>query len=146
MRKGYRSALKRFKLTENPDFLGRDELSERGGHRELTRLLALEHPPTAVILQSDCMAIGAYRCLHENGLQPGRDLALFGGVLTGELAQYLSPRLSGFSVDLQPLGVRLAEALLARMAAQGQAATGDVVQQLWSLDILQGESDRITGG
>jgi DNA-binding LacI/PurR family transcriptional regulator len=142
MRQGYRSAMLRHGLEVSDDLIGRDELSERGGHREIRRLRALETPPTAVILQSDCMAIGAYGCLQEMGLRPGRDMAIFGGVLTGELAQYLSPKLSGFSVDLQPLGVRLADALLSRMAAVDEGISPKEFQQLWPLNILQGESDR----
>jgi DNA-binding LacI/PurR family transcriptional regulator len=141
MRKGYRSAMRRHGLVVADGLVGREELSERGGHREIHRLLALPEPPTAVILQSDCMAIGAYGGLHERGLQPGRDMAIFGGVLTGELAQYLSPRLSGFSVDLRPLGARLADALLVRMAAADAGTPVASFQQLWPLNILQGSSD-----
>ncbi|MEO5794537.1 MAG: substrate-binding domain-containing protein [Rhodoferax sp.] len=141
MRKGYRSAMRRHGLVVDNALIGREELSERGGYLEVRRLRALESPPSAVIFQSDCMAIGAYGSLHELGLQPGPDMAIFGGVLTGELARYMHPSLSGFSVDLRPLGTRLADALLARMAAQDAGVPATAFQQLWPLNILQGKSD-----
>lgn len=141
MRQGYRAAMRRHKVSVQKEYLGRDEVSERGGHREMTRLLALDASPTAVIFQSDCMAVGAYGCMQSLGRKPGADVAIFGGVLTGELAQYLTPTLSGFSVNLRPLGECLAEALLGHMAGQTENLTGTNAHQLWPLDILHGESD-----
>lgn len=146
LRQGYRAALKQHHLPVDPKLVARAELSERGGYRLAEELLALPDPPTALVFQSDCMAIGAYRLLHERRLQPGRDVAVFGGVLTGELAQYLSPRLSGFTVDWRDLGVRLGLALLDRMAAADGAPRARALQQLWPLDIKPCESDALRLG
>ncbi|MBB5444918.1 MULTISPECIES: hypothetical protein [unclassified Paraburkholderia] len=55
----------------------RNRLSERGGYLATEALLALDDAPDAPMFQSDCMAIGAYRKLHELGQVPGRDLAIF---------------------------------------------------------------------
>ncbi len=50
------------------------------------------------------MAIGAYRKLHEVGLTPGKDIAINTGVLTGDVPDYLSPRLTGFTLTVRELG------------------------------------------
>lgn len=135
MRHGFRTALRRHGLVADATLLCRSELSERGGHAATQRLLALPAPPTAVIFQSDCMAIGAYRALHERQQRPGHDMAVFGGVLTGELAQYLTPRLAGFTVDTRPLGEHLGQALLAQLAG-----TAPGPGTLWPLSLHDGDS------
>lgn len=135
MRHGFRAALRRHGLAGDAALLERCELSERGGHAGTQRLLSLPSPPTAVVFQSDCMAIGAYRALHERHLVPGQDVAVFGGVLTGELAQYLTPRLAGFAVDTRPLGERLGDALLAQLAGSPAAPGG-----LWPMALSGGDS------
>jgi DNA-binding LacI/PurR family transcriptional regulator len=137
-----RRALRRRGLAAPAERVYRDELSERGGYRIAAAILATSaaRRPTAVLLQSDCMAIGAYRKLHELGLRPGRDLAVSGGVLTGELAEYLSPQLTGFRIALRPLGRRLAEALLARMDPR-RAASDSPIQERWPIELLARASD-----
>lgn len=137
--RAWRRALRRHDLAAPEERVYRDELSERGGYRIAEAILSAPaaRRPTAVILQSDCMAIGAYRKLHEAGLRPGRDLAVSGGVLTGELAEYLSPQLTGFRIALRALGRRLAEVMLDRLAAGG----GAPVQERWPLELVARASD-----
>ena len=141
--RGYRRALRRHGLAPAAGRVFRDELSERGGYRITEALLATPRPPTAVLFQSDCMAIGAYRKLSELGLRPGRDLAISGGILTGVVSEYLSPRLTGFRIALRPLGMRLAEALLGRMPGEGRRRA--LVQERWPLELLARSSDAPEG-
>jgi DNA-binding LacI/PurR family transcriptional regulator len=91
------------------------------------------------------MAVGAYRKLHERGLRPGRDLAISGGVLTGDLAEYLSPQLTGFRIALRPLGMRLAEALLARLPEPGRRRPAPI-QERWPLELVARSSDALALG
>ena len=141
--KAWRRALQSHGLPAPERLVYRDELSERGGYR-ITEA-AVDTPksrrPTAILFQSDCMAIGAYRRLSELGLRPGRDLAISGGVLTGELAEYLSPQLTGFRIALRPLGQRLAEALLARFAAQEARRKDPPIQERWPIELVARASD-----
>jgi DNA-binding LacI/PurR family transcriptional regulator len=138
--RAWRKALRRRDLAAPEERVYRDELSERGGYRIAEAILAAPaaRRPTAVLFQSDCMAIGAYRKLHEAGLRPGRDLAVSGGVLTGELAEYLSPQLTGFRIALGALGRRLGEALLARLDPE---TASPPVQERWPLELLARASD-----
>ncbi len=139
--RGYRRALKRFGLPFDPALALHDELSERGGYRVTEILLASPAPPTAIMFQSDCMAIGAYRKLSELGLLPGKDIAISGGVLTGDMPDYLSPRLTGFSIAVRELGHRMAEAMLARLPGISAHDHHPLVQEIWPLQLKARSSD-----
>ncbi len=141
--KAWRRTLRGHGLAAPDELAYRGELSERGGYRITQAILATPaaRRPSAILFQSDCMAIGAYRKLAEVGLRPGRDLAVSGGVLTGELAEYLSPQLTGFRIALRPLGKRLAEALLRQIARRPGNRSEPPVQERWPLELLARESD-----
>jgi DNA-binding LacI/PurR family transcriptional regulator len=139
--KGYKHALKHFGLNFDASLALHDELSERGGYRITETLLASPTPPTAILFQSDCMAIGAYRKLSELGLRPGKDIAISGGILTGEMPDYLSPRLTGFSIAVRALGMRMAEAILARLPGAGIHDKRVLVQEVWPLQFKARSSD-----
>lgn len=143
---GYRQALTRHDIEYVKTLARVDELTERGGYRITESLLNLPQAPTAILFQSDCMAIGAYRKLSELGLRAGRDIAISGGVLTGEICNYLYPRLTGYSVALHDLGVRMGEALLARMPGFSGESSDSLVQQLWPLELLARNSDALVIG
>lgn len=55
-----------------------DDLSIEGGGRAMARLLASRRPIDAVFALSDEMAFGAIAVLREQGLEPGRDVAVVG--------------------------------------------------------------------
>jgi DNA-binding LacI/PurR family transcriptional regulator len=136
-----RRALRRRGIPLTEERIHRDELSERGGYRVADAILSRRPRATAVLFQSDCMAIGAYRKLHELGLRPGADLAISGGVLTGELAEYLAPQLTGFRIALRPLGMRLGEAILAQLPVPAGAPRAAPVQERWPLELAARASD-----
>lgn len=141
--KAWRRALRARGLDAAGELAFRGELSERGGYRMTQAVLSApaSRRATAILFQSDCMAVGAYRKLAEVGLRPGRDLAVSGGVLTGELAEYLSPQLTGFRIALRPLGQRLAEALLRQLGARPGARREAPVQERWPVELLARASD-----
>jgi DNA-binding LacI/PurR family transcriptional regulator len=139
--RAWKKAMKKHGLEVPEGFVQRNELSERGGYLATEALLDLGVLPDALMFQSDCMAIGAYRKLHETGRTPGRDLTISGGVLAGEVSEYLAPRLSGFTLDAYALGQRLAQALLAQLpefAASYRAAQEPV---LWPLSLRERDDD-----
>ncbi|WP_158601999.1 substrate-binding domain-containing protein [Pararobbsia silviterrae] len=138
---GYQRALKRCGIAYDASLARHDELSERGGYRVTGALLESAEPPTAIIFQSDCMAIGAYRKLAELGLRPGKDVAISGGVLTGEVPEYLSPRLTGFSIAVRELGIRMGEAMLARLPSVNAQRSATLVQEVWPLQLKARTSD-----
>lgn len=138
---GYRAALARNGLGFDPDLVVRaEQTSEEGGYSGVEQLLALAERPTAVLLVNEIMAIGAYRCLHDAGLMPGRDMAVV-GFRQSPQARFLSPRLTCFDVSLFDVGRRLAEGLLATMPAYRGLYPPGVVQEVWPMRLVGGESD-----
>ena len=139
--KSYKRALKRCGIPFDSSLVRQGEYNERGGYRVVESLLASATPPSAIMFQSDCMAIGAYRKLHEVGLTPGKDIAIITGVLTGEVQDYLSPRLTGFTLAIRELGMRMAEAMLARVPGIGAYYNNALVQEIWPIQLKMRASD-----
>ncbi|GGP21117.1 LacI family DNA-binding transcriptional regulator [Silvimonas iriomotensis] len=139
--KAWREAMAAQGLAVNEPCVQENELSERGGYQITEALLSLAEPPTAIMFQSDSMAIGAYRKLHELGLVPGKDLAICGGVLAGDVPEYLSPRLSGYTVDAYALGRHMASALLGQWPEFAAQHKAEPRQQVWPLQLRVRDSD-----
>ncbi|HWJ75076.1 substrate-binding domain-containing protein [Mesorhizobium sp. BR1-1-16] len=136
----YREALAANDLPYDPDLLIRAETSEMGGYNAVDRLLKLPERPTAIVLVNEIMAIGVYRRLHEVGLTPGRDMAVI-GFRDSPQSRFLSPRLTCFRIELFELGRRLAEGLLATMPAYRDQHPVGLVQEIWPVHLVPGESD-----
>jgi DNA-binding LacI/PurR family transcriptional regulator len=96
--------------------------------------------PTAALLVNETMVVGLYRRLIEAGLAPGRDLAII-AFQEEPNARFLSPRVTCFRSELRALGVRLGEALLSAMPASGPAEGHGLVQEIWPMKLVVGESD-----
>jgi DNA-binding LacI/PurR family transcriptional regulator len=139
--KSYKRALRRLHIPFDPSLVRQGEFSERGGYRAAESLLAGSTRPSAIIFQSDCMAIGAYRKLHELSLTPGKEIAIIAGVLTGEVQDYLSPRMTGFTLTIRELGMRMAEAMLARLPGIGEYYNNALAQEIWPLQLRVRQSD-----
>ena len=138
---GYRAALERNGIPFDPNLVFRVPSSEQGGYQLGHDLLAMDEPPTAVILNYELLALGLYRRLGESGLRPGRDLAVI-GFREAPMSRFLSPALTCFRVSLRDLGVALGEALLASMPAYADIYPQGTVRRIWPLELVPGESDR----
>lgn len=137
----YRAALARHGIAYDPLLLVRaEQTDEEGGYRAADRLLAAEDRPTAMLLVNENMAIGVYRRLHEAGLTPGRDMAVI-GLRQSPLTGFLAPALTCFRIELFEVGRRLAEGLLATMPAFRDQHDVGLVQQVWPMELVPGESD-----
>ena len=113
-------ALQRDGLPVDPDLVLLVENSDDGGYELGNRIFAMRRPPTAVVLVNEFMAIGLYRSMQEQGLTPGRDLAIV-GFQEEPNSRLLTPRVTCFRTALPALGARLGEALLATIPAHAPA-------------------------
>lgn len=84
------------------------DFSESSGYAAMERLLP--HRPSAVFAASDTMAIGALRCLLDNGVRVPDDIAL-AGFDGSPLAQHSSPQLTTVYQDVVGTGSRAVEIL-----------------------------------
>lgn len=142
---GYKAALARHGIAFDPGLVIRAATSEQGGYQVAHELLAMPQRPTAVTLIYEQMAIGLYRRFNEAGLRPGRDIAVI-GFRESPLSRFLSPTLTSFRMSLRDLGVALGESLLASMPAYAEIYPQGLVQRVWPMELVPGESDDIPGG
>ena len=109
------------------------EFSERGGYPAAEALFAGSPAPSAIMFQSDCMAIGAYRKLHELGLTPGKDVAIVAAVLTGEVQDYLWPRMTVLRSQSASLACAWPKQCLRDCPCIGAYYNNAMVQEIWPL-------------
>ncbi|MDX3924346.1 MAG: LacI family DNA-binding transcriptional regulator [Shinella sp.] len=137
-----RDALERHGLKLDESHIFRSTPNEAGGYQIARDLLACEVRPTAIVLVNEAVAIGFYRGLSEAGVKPGRDIAVIGR--QSPHSQFLSPRLTCFSLSLRELGIALAQSLLATMPAYAESYPDSAGRRLWPMELVAGESDAFT--
>lgn len=137
---GYRASLQRHGIAFNDELVIRVGASEQGGYQAGCELLQLAERPTAVILVYELMAIGLYRKLEEEGLLPGRDIAVI-GFREQPRTKFLQPTLTCFRCSLSDLGTGLGEMLLSTMKAYNRFYPDAPETLIWPLTFAPGESD-----
>jgi LacI family transcriptional regulator len=97
---------------ELPDeYLRGADFSSAGGYRATAELLALDERPTAIVVDSDLMALAALQAIRDAGLQPGSDVAVV-GFDDIEAAALAYPPLTTIRQDREKLGTLAAERVL----------------------------------
>ena len=81
------------------------------GYQAMTRLLALNEPPTAVFAADDNMAIGAMKAAAENGVAVPADLSIV-GFDDIKIAGYLHPALTTVHQPYEEIACKAVELLL----------------------------------
>jgi len=78
--RGYRRALEEAAVPVEPALVITDELytGSEDGYKAARKLRELQPPPTAIFAANDAMAIGAIKCLKEQGLCVPKDVAVIG--------------------------------------------------------------------
>ena len=136
----YRSALIAAGIPIDPEIIFRVENSEDGGYDLGGKLADMADRPTAVLLVNEMMSVGLYRGLTERGLRPGRDVSVI-AFQEEPNGRFLTPKVTCFRSPLADLGKRLGQALLASIPAYAEAAGGRPIQEIWPMELVQGESD-----
>ncbi|WEX90733.1 substrate-binding domain-containing protein [Sinorhizobium garamanticum] len=134
-----REALAAHGLPLEEDLIFRSTPNEAGGYQIARDLLALDEPPTAIVLINETIAIGFYQALSEAGIKPGRDIAVIGRY--SPHAHFLSPPLTCFRLSLRDLGIALAETLLSAMPAFRDHYPDAPANKVWPMELVEGESD-----
>lgn len=94
-----------------------DNNTEEGGYRAVRQLLSEGRKLDALVLFNDSMAVGAYRAIHEMGLDIPGDLAVasFNDI---SVAQFMNPPLSTVHLPAEEIGETAVELLLERTAGR----------------------------
>ena len=109
--KGYKKALHDHNLKVYDDLINTGDFSYKSGYRNMSRLLKLDKPPTAIFADSDQMAIGAIKAIKSNGLKVPDDLALV-GFDNIEIASIYEPSLTTVCQPMYEIGVKAMQLLL----------------------------------
>jgi LacI family transcriptional regulator len=118
MRDGVRAALRQAGITPDPAMEVECYLSRATGAEAVTRLfVGRGRAPTALLCGNDMIAMSAMEGLAALGLVPGQDVAVIGAEDI-PLSAHLSPPLTTFSLDLEAMGQRLGQMVLARLAGE----------------------------
>ena len=77
-REGFLETLKSHGVEPPEAYQEHGDFREEGGYQAVLRLLALEHPPTAVYITNNLMTMGALRALHDIGVRVPGQLSVVG--------------------------------------------------------------------
>lgn len=136
----YCSALAAAGLSVDDALIHRGDSDEHDGEAATRELMALEQPPSALLLMGETAPVGAYRALRRLGCEPGQDIAVV-GLRDNPTCQALSPDLTCFSLDLNALGLALAHELVS-IIADKEYETHKWLQMRWPLHLRLRESHK----
>jgi DNA-binding LacI/PurR family transcriptional regulator len=100
---GYRQALQGAALPLDDELVRYGEFSPQSGRKAMESLLALPFPPSAVLVASDVVALGAMAAVRKQGIRIPQDIALV-GFDDIFLAAYVSPPLTTVRLPAYGLG------------------------------------------
>ncbi|MGN7998915.1 substrate-binding domain-containing protein [Sphingomonas sp. 22176] len=137
----YRAALANAGIPIDEALVHRGDSDEHDGEAATRELMALDQPPTALLLMGETSPVGAYRALRGLGREPGRDIAVI-GLRDNPTCQALSPDLTCFTLDLNALGLALAQGLIAILESKDGKPL-DLVQRRWPMVLRVRESHQL---
>lgn len=111
---GVREGLETAGLAYDPQLDVECFLSRKTGEEAVTELFMRGQRPTALICGNDLIAISAMEGLRRLGLKPGEDVALI-GCDDIPVAAHVRPALTTFNLDLEALGIKLGQMMVARL-------------------------------
>ncbi|HET9659936.1 MAG TPA: LacI family DNA-binding transcriptional regulator [Thermomicrobiales bacterium] len=88
----------------------------KAAHEATQRLLALDHPPSAIFAASDDLALGAVQAIEHRGLSVPGDIAVV-GFDDIPISEQMIPSLSTVRLPLEDMGRRVADLLTAETAS-----------------------------
>lgn len=109
--KGYRQALLQNDLDVDNILIQEGDFSYESGYNQMTKLLALEHPPTAVFSANDEMATGVIKAAKDYGLSVPEDLAVV-GFDNIKLSAIYDPGITTIAQPMFEMGKKAMELLL----------------------------------
>lgn len=109
-REGYENILKKYHIEIDESLIIEGSPTQESGYKLAEDILKLDEKPTAIFCFNDVIAIGAMMKLEENGIIPGRDIAIVGVDDIPE-ASIIKPKLTTVSSFAFLRGVKAANIL-----------------------------------
>jgi len=111
---GYRAALERAGIPFETELARRGESGNEPARLAVHELLALDRPPTAIMVSNNLMMIGAMHALREAKVRVPEQMALV-GFDDFDWADYFDPRLTVLAQPLEEIGARAVDLLMRRI-------------------------------
>lgn len=108
---GYLSALNKYKIQYNENYVVHGGLNEEDGIKGFQKLLKLDKLPDALFAVNDPVAIGAFEKIKEHGLKIPGDIALV-GFSNNPITALIEPPLTTVSQPAYEVGKRAAKLLM----------------------------------
>jgi len=136
---GYRRAMREAGITVETNWIVEAGTTAEAGYKALTALLRQDLTIDALFAYNDLVAIGAMRSLAELGRRVPQDFGI-AGYGNHVLAAYTQPPLTTVELDLEGLGRRVAQRLLARI--RDEVRGGEFVKEILPVRLIAGGSAR----
>lgn len=132
--RGYRDALGARGIAVDERLIGEGQMTDDVGYRLAERFLAEEPRPTALLITSMIMALGALRAVRVAGLELGTDISM---IAHDDVFPFLNPDkmvppMSTSRSSIRAAGTRVAE--LAIDMLNGRAP--EAINELWPVDLV----------
>lgn len=111
---GFREAMKSAQLSVLPELFIESDFTEAGGYQAMMQLLALPHPPTAVVTANNLMTIGALRALGEAKVRLPEEISLI-SFDDFDFATLMNPQISVISRDARIQGSQAMELMIRQL-------------------------------
>ncbi|HEY2420418.1 MAG TPA: LacI family DNA-binding transcriptional regulator [Neobacillus sp.] len=111
---GYERALSQANIELRNDYIIHEEFLREGGQEAVRELMSLEHPPTALVVTDDFMALGVLNTLDELKIRVPEDISIvsFNNVLFAEMAR---PPLTSVDIKIFDLGYQASKNLIQKV-------------------------------
>lgn len=108
------------------EYIIHEDFMLEGGKEAVTKLMSLPHPPSALIVADDFMALGVLSMLDEMGLSVPEDLSIvsFNNILTSQLSK---PPLTSVDINIEELGYQAVKLLINKIKSPNGPAMRMIV-------------------
>ena len=132
--RGFLDALSTRGIEADPKLMGNGGMTDEAGFRVTERFLAERPRPTAIIVTSMMMALGALRAIRSAGLQVGTDISMIAhdDVFPFVNADRMVPTMSTTRSSIRAAGTRVAELAIEMLNGRPAAA----IHELWPVDLV----------
>jgi len=136
--KAFQTRLAKQHITINSDLVVAADYTISGGYQACKKIIAQQHPFTAIYAFNDDMAIGAIRALHEAGIRVPEQVSVI-GIDNEPFGSFVTPSLS--SVELPIKAITNAAMKIALDLANGESVSE--IETVFRGQLIQRESTAI---
>jgi LacI family transcriptional regulator len=132
--RGFRDALKARGLAVDERLIGEGIMTDEVGYRFTEKFLVMEPRPTAVLVSSMMMALGAFRAIRAAGLTLGKDVSMIShdDVFPFLNADRMVPTMSTTRSSIRAAGLRVAELTVELLGGREPES----IHELWPVDLI----------